>query len=53
MKIAGKCEISIITIRVGYHVLIAGVVASFCLVGMACGVTLASQNASIDRKSML
>ena len=53
MEIAGECERSGATIRVEYNILIAGVVASFRLVGMTCGVTLASKDTGIDGESML
>ena len=49
MEIAGEREISIIAIRVGYNVLMAGIVAAFCLVGVTWGVTVASQDTSILR----
>ena len=52
MEIDGECEISIIAIRVGYNVLIAGIVAAFCLVGITWVVTAASQDTSIDGESV-
>jgi hypothetical protein len=52
MEIAGECEIPKTAIRVGYNVLIAGFIAAFCL-GVVCGVTLASQDTSVDRESMI